>query len=141
MRPKKVVLLVGADEDLLSRTVFALETWGYRVIRALGQVGAREAIAHEPAGSLHILLLQLPFPGSGEIAREAREHSDLRILQVVCDATLGRDTAAEITMIKPSQAEMRERVRILAQWPRGPKKMPVGAERAVAWSAQAKRLG
>src|ERR1017187_9159721 len=88
MRPAKVILCAGSDEDRLYRRVFLLRTWGYRVLPA---TSAEEALAilafHNGAGrglstEVDLVIVDLPLMDlTAEISREARRlHPRLRRL-------------------------------------------------------------
>ena len=62
MRPKKTILCVDDNEQILSVRTFLLETRGYRVIALTDPHQALEVIANSLPGSLDLLLSDLIMP-------------------------------------------------------------------------------
>ena len=107
MRPKKIILCVDDNEQLLSVRTFLLETRGYRVIALTNPHDAIETIANSLPGSIDLLLcdLLMPLMDGNELVRRAKQlHPTL-----------------------PAMIEMLERIRILVARKRGPRKMSLAS--------------
>jgi CheY-like chemotaxis protein len=135
MRPRKTVLCVEDNEQILSVRKFLLETRGYRVL-AMGT--AAEALEHlqgAAQGSVDLLMsdLILPQMDGNELIRRAKQmHPGLPTLLVSGTVTnFDRAAAADAFLPKGActPAEVLDRIRILVARKRGPKKhvQPVGA--------------
>jgi len=128
MRPRKTILCVEDNEQILSVRKFMLETRGYRV---LAMTNAAEALEHLEAavpGSIDLLLADLVLPGmdGNELARRAKQlHPALPIL-LVSGMVSSYDRAAAADAFLPkggcTPAEMLDRIRVLVARKRGPKK-------------------
>jgi len=134
MRPKKVILCVDDNEQVLSVRSFLLETRGYRVISARTSAEALEILERTTPGTLDLLIadLLLPTMDGNELVRRAKlMHPTLPAL--IVSGTVGafdRALAADAFLPKgaASPAELLERIRVLVARKRGPKKhMPVPA--------------
>lgn len=145
MRPKKNILCVDDNEQVLSVRTFLLETRGYRVTAL---ASPHEAIAHlenSLPGSIDLLLCDLVMPqmDGNELVRRAKQlHPSLPAMIVSGTVSaFERATRADVFLPKGacSPAEMLERIRILVTRKRGPKKAvpppPPEAIGAVAASA------
>ena len=126
MRPPKKILLVASDEDHLGVLRFILETQRFRVTAAASAVEAAEILRTH---FFEVLLCEWPLPGIEALLDQARAIDDqLRSLVL---ATSLKETpegvyADAIATRGCSNAELLERVRILAARKRGPKfKKPV----------------
>ncbi len=132
MRPKKIILCVDSNENVLSVRTFLLETRGYRVIPASTPQAALETVAQSVPGALDLLLCDLLLPGmdGNELVRRAKQlRPTLPALMVSGTATAAdRGYAADVFLPKAacSPAELIERVRILVARKRGPRKSVPG---------------
>jgi CheY-like chemotaxis protein len=128
LRPKKTILCVDANEQVLSVRTFLLETRGYRVIAALSSQQALEAIEQALPGTLDLLLCDLIMPqmDGNELVRRAKQlHPGLPAM-IVSGTVNAFDRASHADVFLPkgasSPAEMIERIRVLVARKRGPKK-------------------
>ena len=129
MRPKKSILCVDDNEQLLSVRKFFLETRGcYRVITAATSHEALEMIQGMTPGSLDLLLCDLIMPqmDGNELVRRAKQlHPGLPAM-IISGTVTGFDRACAADIFLPkgacSPSEMLERVRVLVARKRGPKK-------------------
>jgi CheY-like chemotaxis protein len=128
MRPKKTILCVDDNEQVLSVRTFLLETRGYRVIALTDPHQALEVIANSLPGSLDLLLSDLVMPqmDGNELVRRAKDmHPQLPAL-IVSGTVTAYDRAGRADVFLPkgacSPAELLERIRILVARKRGPKK-------------------
>ena len=143
MRPKKTILCVDDNEQILSVRTFLLETRGYRVIALTDPHQALEVIANSLPGSLDLLLADLIMPqmDGNELVRRAKDmHPQLPAL-IVSGTVTAYDRASRADVFLPkgacSPAELLERVRILVARKRGPKKYsmpsaPMAPSRSIA---------
>jgi len=128
MRPKKVILCVDDNEQILSVRTFLLETRGYRVISALTSTEALEILERTTPGTLDLLIADLLMPSmdGNELVRRAKQmHPTLPTLIVSGTvASFDRALAADAFLPKgaSSPAELLERIRVLVARKRGPKK-------------------
>ena len=129
MRPKKTILCVDDNEQILSVRTFLLETRGYRVIALGNPQDALEAIANSLPGSLDLLLCDLVMPqmDGNELVRRAKQLHPTLPAMIVSGTVTGYDRAGRADVFLPkgagSPAEMLERIRILVARKRGPRKM------------------
>jgi two-component system response regulator CpxR len=117
MRPKKTILCVDDNEQVLSVRTFLLETRGYRVIAASSAQQALDVVQHSAPGALDLLLCDLLMPqmDGNELVRRAKQlHPGLPAM-IVSGTVNAFDGAC-------SAAEMIERIRVLVARKRGPKK-------------------
>lgn len=128
MRPKKTILCVDDNEQVLSVRCFMLETRGYRVIAASTPHEALEHLASTPAGGIDLLLCDLLMPcmDGNELVRRAKElHPNLPAL-ITSGTVTAYDRAGRADAFLPkgasSPVELLERVRILVARKRGPKR-------------------
>jgi two-component system, OmpR family, response regulator CpxR len=128
MRPKKTILCVDDNEQVLSVRTFLLETRGYRVIGALSAPQALEIVEQSLPGSLDLLLCDLIMPqmDGNELVRRAKQlHPGLPAM-IVSGTVNAFDRAVHADVFLPkgasSAAEMIERIRVLVARKRGPKK-------------------
>ena len=134
MRPRKVILCVEANEQVLSVRKFMLETRGYRVLAA---TTAREALEHleaAMAGSIDLLLSDVLLSGmdGNELVRRAKQFQPALPTLLVSNTVTNfdRGSAADVFLPKgaSTSAEILERIRLLVARKRGPKKpMPAPA--------------
>ena len=128
MRPKKTILCVDDNEQVLSVRTFLLETRGYRVIATTTAQHALEVIEQSLPGSLDLLLCDLIMPqmDGNELVRRAKQlHPGLPAM-IVSGTVHAFDRAVHADVFLPkgacSAAEMIERIRVLVARKRGPKK-------------------
>jgi CheY-like chemotaxis protein len=128
MRPKKTILCVDDNEQVLSVRTFLLETRGYRVLTATSAQEALEYIERAVPGSIDLLLSDLIMPqmDGNELVRRAKQlHRGLPAM-IVSGTVNSYDRAVYADVFLPkgasSPAEMIERIRILVARKRGPKK-------------------
>ena len=128
MRPRKTILCVEDNEQILSIRKFMLQTRGYRVITASCAAEALEYIQGALPGSIDLLLSDLIMPqmDGNELARRAKQlHAALPVLLVSGTVTnFDRATSADAFLPKGActPAELLDRIRILVARKRGPKK-------------------
>jgi two-component system, OmpR family, response regulator CpxR len=128
MRPKKTILCVDDNEQVLSVRTFLLETRGYRVIAATSAQQALEVVERSIPGSLDLLLCDLIMPqmDGNELVRRAKQLHPCLPAMIVSGTVNAFDRAvhADVFLAKgaASPAEMIERIRILVARKRGPKK-------------------
>ncbi len=128
MRPKKTILCVDDNEQILSVRTFLLETRGYRVLGAQSAQEALEFVSSSNPGSIDLLLCDLIMPqmDGNELVRRAKQlHPGLPAM-IVSGTVNAFDRAGYADVFLPkgacSAAEMIERIRILVARKRGPKK-------------------
>jgi two-component system, OmpR family, response regulator CpxR len=126
MKPKKTILCVDDNEQLLSIRKVILETRGYRVLTANG---AREALEIFKRGSIDLVLTDLVMPevDGTELIEQIKAISPetpailfsgkIRIFE--------RDTRADVFLPKGmyAPAELLERIRLMLVRKRGPKRV------------------
>ncbi len=128
MRPKKVILCVDDNEQVLSVRTFLLETRGYRVLNATNGQEALEILDRGESGAVDLLITDLLMAGmdGNELVRRAKErHPGLPAL-IVSGTVAAADRALAADAFLPkgagSPVELLERVRLLVARKRGPKK-------------------
>jgi two-component system response regulator CpxR len=128
MRPKKTILCVDDNEQVLSVRTFLLETRGYRVVAVTTAQQALELVEQSLPGSLDLLLCDLIMPqmDGNELVRRAKQlHPGLPAM-IVSGTVNAFDRAVHADVFLPkgaaSPAEMIERIRVLVARKRGPKK-------------------
>jgi two-component system response regulator CpxR len=130
MRPKKTILCVDDNEQVLSVRTFLLETRGYRVVAFSNPNEALETISHAIPGSIDLLLCDLLMPqmDGNELVRRAKQLHPTLPAMIVSGTVSTYDRAGRADVFLPkgacSPAEMLERIRILVARKRGPRKMP-----------------
>jgi two-component system response regulator CpxR len=128
MRPKKTILCVDDNEQMLSVRTFLLETRGYRVLSAASAYEALEHIARSTPGSIDLLLcdLLMPVMDGNELVRRAKEMQPQLPAMIVSGTVTAYDRAGRADAFLPkgacSPVELLERIRILVARKRGPKK-------------------
>jgi CheY-like chemotaxis protein len=133
MRPKKIILCVDDNEQLLSVRTFLLETRGYRVIALTDPHDAIETITHSLPGSIDLLLcdLLMPLMDGNELVRRAKQLHPTLPAMIVSGTVTAFDRAGRADVFLPkgacSPAEMLERIRILVARKRGPRKMSLAS--------------
>ena len=132
MRPRKTILVVEDNEQILSVRKFLLETRGYRVVAVMTAAEAIGELERALPGSIDLLLsdLILPQMDGNELVKRAKQmHPFLPALLVSGTVTsFERATAADAFLPKGActPVEMLDRIRILVARKRGPKKQPQG---------------
>lgn len=136
MRPKKTILCVDDNEQVLSVRTFLLETRGYRVLTARSSSDAIGALERALPGQIDLLLCDLLMPGmdGNELVRRAKSlHPELPAM-IVSGTVNAFDRAVYADVFLPkgacSAAEMMERIRVLVARKRGPKKSTTFMARA-----------
>lgn len=139
MRPRKTILCVDDNEQILSVRKFLLETRGYRVLTQRSAAEALDFLGSALPGSVDLLLTDLLLPGmdGNELVRRAKEaHPGLPTLVVSGTvSSFERAIAADAFLPKGAStpAELLDRIRVLVTRKRGPKKaMPAPAVLAAA---------
>ena len=128
MRPKKNILCVDDNEQVLSVRTFLLETRGYRVTAATTPQEALAYLQSAPPGSIDLLLCDLLMPqmDGNELVRRAKQLHPSLPAMIVSGTVTGFDRAGRADVFLPkgasSAAEMLERIRVLVARKRGPKK-------------------
>jgi CheY-like chemotaxis protein len=128
MRPKKTILCVDDNEQVLSVRTFLLETRGYRVIAVPTPQEALDTIANSLPGSIDLLLCDLMMPrmDGNELVRRAKDLHPSLPAMIVSGTVTAYDRAGRADVFLPkgacSPVELLERVRILVARKRGPKK-------------------
>jgi two-component system, OmpR family, response regulator CpxR len=136
MRPRKTILCVEDNEQVLSVRKFLLETRGYRVLAMGSSAEALEYLQGAAQGSVDLLMADLIMPtmDGNELIRKAKQvHPTLPTLLVSGTVTsFDRAAAADAFLPKGActPAEVLDRIRILVARKRGPKKQvqSVGAD-------------
>jgi two-component system, OmpR family, response regulator CpxR len=143
MRPRKTILCVDDNEQVLSVRKFLLETRGYRVLAMRTAAEALEYLQTAMQGSVDLLMSDviLAQMDGNELVRRAKQlHPCLPALLVSGTVSnFDRAVAADAFLPKGActPAEMLDRIRILVARKRGPKKhvqsvMTVQPQMAVA---------
>ncbi len=134
MRPKKVILCVDDNEQVLSVRTFLLETRGYRVLSAATAEDALDQLRAMAVGGIDLLLCDLLMPqmDGNELVRRAKQlHPGLPAM-IVSGTVNAADRALHADVFLPkggcSPAEMIERIRVLVARKRGPKKQVLRQE-------------
>lgn len=128
MRPRKTILCVDSNEQVLSIRKFMLETRGYRVVAISTAAGALEHLQDALPGSVDLLLADLLLPGmdGNELVRRSKMlHPSLPALLVSgMVSSYDRAGAADAFLPKGAStpAELLDRIRLLVARKRGPKK-------------------
>jgi two-component system, OmpR family, response regulator CpxR len=133
MRPKKTILCVDDNEQILSVRTFLLETRGYRVIAARSAQEALTILDQYLPGTLDLILCDLIMPqmDGNELVRRAKQlHPGLPAM-IVSGTVNAFDRAVHADVFLPkgasSPAEMIERIRVLVARKRGPKKAVIAS--------------
>jgi len=128
MRPRKTILCVEGNEQVLSVRKFLLETRGYRVLAMNCAAEALEYLNDAAPGAVDLLLSDLVLPqmdGNDLVRRAKQVHPCLPTL-LVSGTVTSYERAAEADAFLPkgaaSPAELLDRIRILVARKRGPKK-------------------
>ena len=138
MRPKKTILCVDDNEQVLSARTFLLEPRAYRVLTARTSSDAIEALERALPGQIDLLLCDLLMPGmdGNELVRRAKNlHPELPAM-IVSGTVNAFDRAVFADVFLPkgacSPAEMMERIRVLVARKRGSKKSTFSLQPAMA---------
>lgn len=129
MRPKKTILCVDDNEQLLSVRTFLLETRGYRVIAVTTAHEALEVLERALPGAIDLLLCDLIMPqmDGNDLVRRAKAINPALPALIISGTVHAADRALYADVFLPkgasSPAELIERVRILVARKRGPKKV------------------
>jgi len=128
MRPRKTILCVEGNEQVLSVRKFLLETRGYRVLAMNCAAEALEYLNDAAPGAVDLLLsdLVLPQMDGNELVRRAKQVHPCLPTLLVSGTVTSYERAAEADAFLPkgaaSPAELLDRIRILVARKRGPKK-------------------
>ena len=128
MRPKKTILCVDDNEQILSVRTFLLETRGYRVLCALNAKDALEIVERALPGSIDLLLCDLLMPqmDGDELVRRAKQMHPGLPAMIVSGTVTSFDRAGNADVFLPkgacSPAEVLERIRVLVARKRGPRR-------------------
>lgn len=128
MRPRKTIVCVEDNEQVLSVRKFLLETRGYRVLAMNSGTEALDYLRGVIPGSVDLLLADLIMPqmDGNELVRRAKQiHPGLPTLLISGTVSnFDRASAADAFLPKGActAAEMLDRIRILVTRKRGPKK-------------------
>jgi CheY-like chemotaxis protein len=128
MRPRKTIVCVEDNEQILSVRKFLLETRGYRVLAMNSGAEAMDYLRGVMPGSVDLLIADVIMPqmDGNELVRRAKQlHPGLPTLLVSGTVSnFERAAAADAFLPKGacSPAEMLDRIRILVARKRGPKK-------------------
>lgn len=128
MRPKKVILLVDWNEQVLSTRRFLLDTRGYRVVTASTSQEALEIIERTVPGTLDLLITDLLMPGmdGNELCRRAKQMHPMTPALITSATVAAYDRVLSSDAFLPKGAgtssELLERIRVLVARKRGPKK-------------------
>lgn len=128
MRPRKLILCVESNEQLLSVRKFLLETRGYRVVACASAAEALDYLQAATPGSIDLLMsdLLLPQMDGNELVRRAKQLLPGLPTLIVSGTVTGYDRAAAADAFLPkgacTPAEILDRIRILVARKRGPKK-------------------
>ena len=126
MRPKKTILCVDDNDQVLSIRKFLLETRGYRVVTARA---AEEALDRFRQGGIDLVLgdLIMPTMDGNEMVRRMKEISPEIPMILISGSvkTFERANRADAFLPKGASTpvEMLERIRVMIARKRGPKKV------------------
>ena len=128
MRPKKTILCVDDNEQILSVRTYLLTTRGYRVVCLQSAREALDYIEQSVPGTIDLLLCDLLMPqmDGNELVRRAKQIHPALPAMIVSGTVTSFDRAISADVFLPkgaySPAEMIERIRVLVARKRGPKK-------------------
>jgi two-component system, OmpR family, response regulator CpxR len=128
MRPRKTILCVDDNEQVLSVRKFLLETRGYRVMAVSNAKEALECLTDATPGAIDLLMADVILPGmdGNELVRRAKQMQPALPTLLVSGTVSNFDRAAAADAFLPkgacTPAEMLDRIRILVARKRGPKK-------------------
>lgn len=125
MRPKKIILCVDDNEQILSVRKFMLETRGYRVMTAHNGAEALEILE---AGNIDLVLSDLLMPqmDGNELIRRMKQIAPYVPMILISGSVKAADRANYADAFLPKGActplEVLERIRVMIARKRGPKK-------------------
>ncbi len=125
MRPKKIILCVDDNEQILSVRKFMLETRGYRVLTALG---AAEALEIFENGNIDLVLSDLLMPqmDGNELVKRMKAMAPEVPMILISGSVKAFERASAADAFLPKGActplEVLERIRVMIARKRGPKK-------------------
>ena len=128
MRPRKTILCVDGNEQVLSVRKFLLVTRGYRVLVSNSAAEALEHLQPASPGSIDLLMsdLLLPQMDGNELARRAKQLLPGLPTLLVSNTVSSFERASEADAFLPkgacNPAELLERIHRLTSRKRGPKK-------------------
>jgi two-component system response regulator CpxR len=128
MRPRKTILCVEDNDQVLSVRKFLLETRGYRVVAASTAMEALKYLQDATPGSVDLLLADLMMPqmDGNELIRRAKQLMPGLPALLVSGTVKEFDRAVSADAFLPkggcAPAEVLDRIRILVARKRGPKK-------------------
>ena len=128
MRPRKLILCVESNEQVLSVRKFLLETRGYRVVGCASAAEALDYLQGALPGSIDLLMsdLLLPQMDGNELVRRAKKLLPGLPALILSNTVTGYERAASADAFLPkgacTPAEILDRIRILVARKRGPKK-------------------
>jgi two-component system, OmpR family, response regulator CpxR len=128
LRPRKTILCVDDNEQVLSVRSFLLDTRGYNVLTATSAQQALEIIQQALPGAIDLLLCDLIMPqmDGNELVRRAKQLRPGLPAMIVSGTVNNFDRAHCADAFLPkgasSPAEMIDRIRVLVARKRGPKK-------------------
>jgi two-component system, OmpR family, response regulator CpxR len=131
MRPKKTILCVDDNEQVLSVRKFLLETRGYRVLAVQTSQEALEIAESAVPGTIDLLLcdLVMPLMDGNELVRRIKDLHPSLPAMLISGTVNAFERAASADVFLPkgacSPSEMLERIRVLCARKRGPKKAVV----------------
>ena len=134
MRPRKTILCVEDNEQILSVRKFLLETRGYRVLGFTNGAEALEVLRESLPGSIDLLMAEviLPQMHGNELVRRAKQIHPCLPTLLVSGTVTSYDRAAAADAFLPKGActpvELLERIRVLVARKRGPKKQPAAVQ-------------
>jgi two-component system, OmpR family, response regulator CpxR len=138
MRPRKTIVCVEDNEQILSIRKFLLETRGYRVVAMTCAAEALEYLHGAAPGSVDLLMSDviLPQMDGNELVRRAKQVMPGLPTLLVSGTVTSFDRAVSADAFLPkggcAPAELLDRIRILVARKRGPKKMVQGVGMAAA---------
>ncbi len=142
MRPRKTILCVEDNEQILSVRKFLLETRGYRVLAFATAAEALEVLQTSLPGSIDLLLSDVIMPqmDGNELVRRAKQLHPCLPALLVSGTVTSFDRAAAADAFLPKGActpvELLDRIRILVARKRGPKKQPTAVQPEIAQALQ-----
>jgi two-component system, OmpR family, response regulator CpxR len=125
LRPKKTILCVDDNEQVLAVRKFMLETRGYRVVTAQGAADALEMFR---SGGIDLVLSDLIMPqmDGNEMVRRMKDITSDVPMILVSGTVKDFDRASHADAFLPKGAstpvEVLERIRVMIARKRGPKK-------------------
>ena len=128
MRPKKVILCVDDNEQILSVRTFLLETRGYRVLTAQTSNEALALLDRTTPGTIDLLIADLLLPGmdGNELVRRAKHMHPMLPTLIISGTVAAADRALAADAFLPkgagSPSELLERIRTLVARKRGPRR-------------------